>query len=333
MVPMAISSAVTALTAAAFLLLTRNLDENDFGADPADNARLTAQILAELDEPNVADYRTLETMIEEHLTEAQPNALLKEEIKINESSLTSENILIKPSPDLTIEASHLLRNGGQHRAYTLSLHFSPRPRLEGEPVVPWQQCRLKMEWPLPKNVFVDVWRLRRFAGPSIQTASTIVPNAPVWSVRPRHPDIEVGSYAPEAKPFLLTAEVSFSELGPSPLVRDGRLLDSDSPWQLNLHVPDLVVRYQKAANVGDLWAQLHSPPIYLPTPKLHFNCARERRGDRESVADLNVEWRLHRLRPMEISLPIGSASPVIAQITIGSIVTSSLLLLSLLFKF
>ncbi len=337
MVPMALSSAVTLLTGAICFFLARNLNETDFLSDPADNSRLTAQIMAELEEPNVADYSTLEALIEEQLVEEveQFDQEVIEEVAVKETSLTSEDVPVeKSAPDLVIEAIHNLRNsGGQHRSYALSLHFSPRPRLEAERSIPWTRCSLRMEWPLPRNVFVDVWTLRRLAAKSegsLVQKSTIVANSPLWQVKPRHPDIEAGAYdQTRAKPFLLTAEVSFRELGPSPLVKDGRLLDEDAPWDLELVVPDLVVRYQAAQDVGNFLAKLNSPSIYLPTPSLHFTCGR---GDEGSVRALDVEWRLHRLRPIELSLPIGSASPLIGQFTMATLSTASLLLITLLLR-
>ena len=340
---MAISSAVTLLTATACFFLAKNLKESDFLSDPADNANLTAQIMAELEEPNVADYRMLEALIEEQLEDASlatdsaavaAAEVVVEQVKVKESSVTSEDVPVqKSSPDLVIEATHLLLNSGQHRSYALSVHFSPRPRLEAERSIPWTRCNLRMEWPLPRNVFVDVWTLRRLSGKSHLpgSGSTIVASPPVWQVKPRHPDIEAGAYdQSRAKPFLLTADVSFTELGPSPLVKDGRLLDADAPWNLELLVPDLVVRYQAAQVVDSFLAQLQSPQFYLPAPSLHFSCGRL---DERSVRDLDVQWRLHRLRPIEVSLPVGSASPMVGQVTIGTVCTAAVLLISLLLKY
>lgn len=371
MVPMALSSGVTLLTAAACFFLARNLNEADFISDPTDNARLTEQILAEVEEPNVADYRVLEDRIEEQLQPAEEVAAVEdeEEEKVSEkdkdtasssspsdsptngkeenisdstSSESAAELKAQPEkeahqPDLVIEASHLLKNSGQHRAYSLSLHFNPRSRLEAEHAVPWTRCNLRMEWPLPRNVFVDVWSLRRQSAKSSasrraveDSASTIVPSQPVWQVKPRHPDIEAGAYdQTRAKPFLLIADVAFSELGPSPFVKDGRLLDVDAPWRMDLQVPDLVVRYQAAQDSGaNFLAQLTSPRFYLPPPSLQFTC------DQESshAGDVNVQWRLDHLRPLELSLPVGAASPVVGQFTIGTITTAALLLITLLLK-
>jgi hypothetical protein len=349
MVPMALSSAVTVLTATVCYFLARNLNETDFISDPADNARLTAQIMAEVEadedeeSDNVADYRTLEALIEEQLT-AEPGGPEAVKVPVKETSFTSQDVPVqKSSPDLVIEAIHHLRNsGGQHRSYALSLHFSPRPRLEAERAIPWTKCHLRVEWPLPRSVFVDVWALRRSAGKSgddvsplqqQQQKSTIVATSPLWQVKPRHPDIEAGAFdLSRAKPFLLTADLSFRELGVSPLVRDGRLLDADAPWDMELSVPDLVVRYQAAQAASHLLAQVQSAPIYLPAPALRFTCARGPQEEISVVRELELEWRLHRLRPIEISLPVGAATPFVGQFTFGMISASSLLLISLLLK-
>lgn len=349
-----ISSAVTAVTATLFVLIVRNLNERtDSDLEKTSNEALSNAILEELasdsvqnDIENEIDYELLEEKFK--IFENSDNFVIEEpfedekegevEVKIVEST----GCLIEPQADLTIEATHNLRNSGQHRPYTLSLHFTPRPRGEKEAPIPWTHCKLNMEWPLPKNVFVDVWALRRLTPFTIDHSpahvlnpSSIVSGLPLWSVKPRHPDLEVGAYDPKARPFILTADVPFRldrESSESPRIEGGKLVHADAPWNLDLHVPDLAVRYQSAAR-GHLFQQHPNRVFYLPAPNLHFKCVRP--GDEKDggLHDLHVDWQLNRLRPIQISLPIGSATPVVAHVTMASIFFSSLFLLITLFKF
>lgn len=344
-----VSLAVAFATAGAFLFLTRDLQHEGLAVSSLSNARLAQAIFAEIaetEETHVADFEQLEGLLEGLLEEQlrPTEATAQSSVRMDESEVTVEDVVaggVPPRPaDITIEATHNLQNAGQHRPYTLSLHFSPRPRLEDEQPIPWTACVLRVEWPLPRGVFVDVWSLRRLAPftiathPSVLeaagavTPSTINAMLPVWSARPRHPDLEAPAYGDCARPFVLTAEVSFAEAGASPMVRDGRLLDADAPWNLDIRIPDLVVRYQQPV-AGRLWDRVVSKPVYIPAPQLHFQCMRP---DDSAVSSLRVAFHTHRLRPLVVSLPVGAATLLVGAMTMLSVAISSLLVLVVLLR-
>ena len=344
-----ISSIVTAATATIFVFIIRNLEET--GPKEAGNANLTnealsSEILSELSveiEANEADYEILEEKLK-ILESAEPENYeemeKKEIVEVYESQSGASFIssFTSPQTDLTIEATHNLRSSGQHRPYTLSLHFTPRPRGDKEPPIPWTGCKLNVEWPLPRNVFVDVWALRRLAPFTIDhypshtlNPSNIVAGLPLWSVKPKHPDIEVGAYDRKARPFVLTAQVPFrlDRESETPRIENGKLVHADAPWNLDLHVPDLVVRYQTAVR-GSLFQKHPNKVAYLPAPNLHFNCLRPEESS--GPDSMHVEWQLNRLKPLQISLPVGSATPLVSHVTISSVLFSSLFLFIALLK-
>lgn len=350
----AISSAVTVVTATLFILIARNLNEKT-ETDEHSNEALSRAILSELaadlnEADNEIDYELLEEKFKvfensdnfNFSQEVEETTSEKEQQQVEVKIVESSGCLIEPQADLTIEATHKLKNNGQHRPYTLSLHFNPRPRAEKESPIPWTHCKLNLEWPLPKNVFVDVWSLRRLAPFTIDhypshvlNPSSIVAGLPFWSVKPRHPDLEVGVYDPKARPFILTAQVPFridQESLESPRIEGGKLVHADAPWNLDLHVPDLVVRYQPAVR-GSLFQNHPNRIAYLPAPNLHFQCSRPGEDQQSGLQDLHVDWQLNRLRPLQISLPVGSATPVVGHVTMASILFSSLFLLITLYKF
>ena len=264
-----------------------------------------------------------------------------EEVKVGEDAGNFKAVLEEPQADLTIEANQNLKNSGQHRPYTLSLNFIPRPRGEKEDPIPWKSCKLQVEWPLPRNVFIDVWSLRRLAPFTIDqypshvlNPSNVIAGLPQWSVKPRHPDLEVGMYDPKARPFILTAQVPFrfDRDSESSRIEGGKLFHADAPWNLDLHVPDLVIRYQSAVP-GTLFQKHPNKVSYLPAPNLNFKCVRPEDDQGVVINDLHVDWQLNRLRPLQISLPIGSATPLVGHLTMASVFFSSLFLLTTLFKF
>lgn len=346
-----ISSAVTALTAGLFVLIVRNLqgDNLNYGGEENSNEFLSQAILEELaadvvvvPKENEIDYELLEESlklidsVEDDYGESEDMKLTageasKVEVKIVES--TNLSGINEGQSDLTIEATHNIKNAGQHRPYTLSLHFMPRPR---EKPIPWTQCKLQVEWPLPKNVFVDVWSLRRLAPFTIDhypshvlNPSSIVAGIPSWSVKPRHPDLEAGSYGAKARPFILAADVPFryDRESEGSRIEGGKLVHVNAPWNLDLHVPDLMIRYQPAVK-GSLFQKHARKAAFLPAPKLHFKCQ-----SHEPEEDFHVEWQLNRLRPLQISLPVGSATATVSHATMASVLFSSLFLLTVLFKF
>ena len=345
-------------------MIARNIQEKE--SDNSEEKRLTnealsAAIIAELeseisDDSNEIDYELLEEKFK--VLEAEESSKIyvegeeavdegkivemKDEIPIEEKSIGDEIIdssLSGNPADLFIEASHSLKNAGQHRSYTLSVHFTPSLRVEDKSPIPWQRCRLNVEWPLPRTVFVDVWALRRLSGFTVDNYSShvlspsgISAGFPLWSVKPRHPDLEVGSYDSKAKPFILIAEIPFKRDKDLMQIQiaDGKLYNPNSPWSLDLHVPDLVVRYQ-AASRGSLFQGQRSKISYLPAPNLSFKCqSSERDSDPESI---HVEWHLNHLRPLKISIPVGSANSNVPHFTMASILISSLFLLISLYKF
>ncbi len=330
------STAVTATTVAAFFLIIKNLQLSENSEENSVNEALNSTILAELaskeetEESNEVDFEQLEEQFkaleaEESLKEEQENENQSENNDSDQNSfadLTGN----EPLADLSIEASHKLGNAGQHRPYTLSLHFTPRPR--GDNPIPWNECQLNMEWPLPKNVLVDVWSLRRLTPFTVENdpghflnPSSVSAGLPSWSVKPRHPDLEVGSYDAKARPFILTAQVPFSAEGGS-RIENGKLVQIEAPWNLDLHVPDLFVRYQPAVE-GNLFQKHPNRVAYIPAPNLHFSCPGE----------VQIDWQLGRLRPLKISLPVGSATPFVSHVTVASVIFSSIFLLMTLMKF
>lgn len=357
MIPIeAISSVVTAVTATIFILIIKNLKENnskDF--EKYSNELISQEILTELAadsynenfNENEIDYELLEEKFKllENLDKNEFIEEMKgeEEIEISEVKIVESktiNNFIESQADLLIEATHNLKNSGQHRPYTLSLHFTPRPRGEKELPIPWTHCKLHVEWPLPKNVFIDVWSLKRLTSFTIDhypshvlNPSNIIAGTPGWSVKPRHPDLEVGSYDPKARPFILTADIPFrhDRASDSSRIEGGKLFHTDAPWNLDLHVPDLVIRYQQPKR-GTLFQKHPNRVAFLPAPNLQFKCVRPDEQD-SAPTDLHVDWQLNRLRPLQVTLPIGSATPVIGHVTIASVFLSSLFLLVTLFKF
>ena len=340
------STAVTATTAAAFFLIVRNLqsdyeNENENSSTEAMNSTILAELETTVDEEsNEVDFELLEKQFIE--IEAQETANDAEDysepfngepvIDDIESGPVEETVHVASelSADLSIEVSHKLSNSGQHRPYTLSLHFTPRPR-GGNAPIPWNECKLNLEWPLPKNVLIDVWSLRRLTPFTVENDSGHVLNPssvsaglPFWSVKPRHPDIEVGAYDPKARPFILTAQVPFKveNDAKSSRIENGKLVQIEAPWNLDLHVPDLFVRYQ-TAQPGHLFQKHSSKVSYIPTPNLQFTCPEE----------LQIDWQMNRLRPLKISLPVGSATPIVSHVTVASVLFSSIFLLLTLFKF
>ena len=238
--------------------------------------------------------------------------------------------MIEPQSDLTIEATHKLINSGQHRPYTLSLHFTPRPRGEKETNIPWNQCKLKVEWPLPGSVLIDVWSLKRLTpftmGQSL-SQSNVKAGLPTWTVKPRQPDLEVGAYESKAKPFILTAEIPFRIDGrEDSRLENGRLIHLNADWNLNLNIPDLVIRYQ-SAQIGSVFKIHPNKVAYLPAPNVKFNCFHS------NEEEMHVDWQINRLRPLQISLPIGSATPLVSHVTFASVILSSLFLMFTLWKF
>lgn len=359
----AFSSVVTAITAIAFFLIIRKLEpklekEKENFEIKAMNSTCLAELAMTVDqEANEVDFELLEKQFAELEAEetAKEAAYIEGEMVSSEPISSSEpfadgtvtneslsepaspvNIPIsEPLADLSIEVSQKLSNSGQHRPYTLSLHFTPRPR--GDRVIPWNDCKLNLEWPLPKNVLIDVWSLRRLAPFTIENDSGHVLNPssvsaglPFWSVKPRHPDIEVGAYDPKARPFILTAQVPFKVQGVASRIENGKLVQIDAPWNLDLHVPDLFVRYQPAQK-GHLFQKHSSKSFYIPTPNLHFTCP-ESTAAAEAEA-LQIDWQMGRLRPLKISLPVGSATPIVSHVTVASVIFSSIFLLVTLFKF
>lgn len=350
----AISSIVTILTIVTFIFIIKR-ENFDFstGATISSTEKLNLQLIQEiytelrtetLDDLNLneyeADYELLEGKFElleekekenEEEFEGLGSNPLEREINKAKAEAESESFLnreieIEESVDLVIEATHNLKNSGQHRPYTLSVHFSPRSK------IPWNQCKLMIEWPLPRNVFIDVWALRRLSPFTVEHLSDqngVYALFPFWSVKPRHPDLEVGAYDQRARPFILIAEIPFKEQDQSPTIRLGKLLDSSAPWNLNVHVPDLVVRYQKA-QVGGLFEQHRNKKTFLPAPELAFRC---HMSDSQSDDDFKIDWNTHKLRPLAVSIPIGSANPLVAHITLGSVIFCSLALIVSLIKF
>ena len=314
--------------------------DNEIVTNEALNSAILAELSAET-EANEIDYELLEEKLklldyEDNFVEIE--AEKKEIVEVFETQSSQSNDVASVS-DLTIEVTHNIRNKGQHRPYTISMHFMPRPRGEKESPIPWTNCKLNVEWPLPRNVLVDVWALRRLTPftvdhyPShVLNPSNIVAGLPVWSVKPKHPDLEVGAYDRKARPFILTAEVPFRLDRDTPVARieNGKLVHADAPWNLDLHVPDVFVRYQAAVR-GSLFQKHPNKAAYLPAPSLHFNCVRtEEAGGPESI---HVDWQLNRMRPLQISLPVGSATPLVSQVTITSVLISSLFLFITLLKF
>jgi hypothetical protein len=345
------SSVITATTVAAFFLIIRNL-ETDIKKENLKGEVMNSTILEELamggadEESNEVDFESLESQFvaleaEEMAKEAAEESRESEQVSRESEQVSREPIDNKDEPiasdaeisnseplaDLTIEVSHKLSNSGQHRPYTLSIHFTPRPRGDGP--IPWSECKLNLEWPLPKNVLVDVWSLRRLSPFTVENdsghvlnPSSVSADLPFWSVKPRHPDIEVGAYDPKARPFILTAQVPFKVDGEGSRIENGKLVQIDAPWNLDLHVPDLLVRYQ-AARPGHLFQKHSSKSFYIPTPNLQLTCPEE----------LQIDWQMSRLRPLKISLPIGSATPIVSHVTVVSVLLSSIFLLVTLFKF
>lgn len=350
----AISSAVTAVTASIFILIVRNLQEkeenNEGEQEFISNEQLSAAILSELsadieeENSNEIDFELLEEKFKvleaEELGKVESGEGNLVEVDESESvSFTSK--AAESQADLLIEATHNLRNSGQHRPYTLSLHFMPRPRGESETPIPWRHCKLQLEWPLPRSVFVDVWALRRltpftvdYYSSHVLNPSSVVAGMPSWSVKPRHPDLEVGAYDAKARPFVLTAQVPFriDKDSSTPRVENGKLVHVDAPWNLDLHVPDLVMRYQAAAR-GGLFEKHASRITYIPAPNLHLKCVRVEDELHSGLDNLQIEWQLNRLRPLQLSLPIGSATPIVSHVTAASVIFSSLFLLVILLKF
>ena len=349
------STAVTATTAAAFFLIVRNLQtdhENENSSTEAMNSTILAELETTVDEEsNEVDFELLEKQFiaiealetakdAEEYSEPVNGEPIIEEITFNDEPVIevvdsepveeTVHVASEPSADLSIEVSHRLSNSGQHRPYTLSLHFTPRPR-GGNVPIPWNECKLNLEWPLPKNVLIDVWSLRRLTPFTVENDSGHVLNPssvsaglPFWSVKPRHPDIEVGAYDPKARPFILTAQVPFKveNDAKSSRIENGKLVQIEAPWNLDLHVPDLFVRYQ-TAQPGHLFQKHSSKVSYIPTPNLQFTCPEE----------LQIDWQMNRLRPLRISLPVGSATPIVSHVTVASVLFSSIFLLLTLFKF
>lgn len=345
------SAAVTAITATVFFLIVRNLQsyyenetKNETEAENLLTQVMNSTILAELaatadEESNEIDFELLEKQFLAIEAEEAANEPLEGESVIDsaESDPIEETVHVvsepepepEPLTDLSIEVSHKLSNSGQHRPYTLSLHFSPRPRGDGP--IPWNDCKLNVKWPLPKSVLIDVWSLRRLTAFTVENESGHVLNPssvsagpPFWSVKPRHPDIEVGAYDPKARPFILTAQVPFKAEADGKISRieNGKLVQIDAPWNLDLHVPDLFVRYQ-TAQLGGLFQKHSSKVSYIPAPNLQFICPE----------DVRLDWQISRLRPLKISLPVGSATGIVSHVTVASVLFCSIFLLLTLFKF
>ena len=344
------STAVTATTVAAFFLIVKNLEisekENKSSSDGEgnlSNEALSSAILAELaaveEESNEIDFELLEEQFKvieaEESVKEEPteiNSVEEGDIPTTESLHSTENTAKNgaSNADISIEVSHKLSNAGQHRPYILSLHFTPRPR--GDKPIPWNECKLNFEWPLPKNVLIDVWSLRRLTPFTIESdsghlmnPSSVSAGYPSWSVKPRHPDLEVGAYDPKARPFVLTAQIPFkttASSGDLSRIENGKLVQIDAPWNLDLHVPDLFVRYQTAQR-GNLFQKHANKVSYIPAPNLHFSCPEE----------LQIDWQMDRLRPLKISLPVGSATPIVAHVTVASVLFSSIFLLVTILKF
>ena len=129
-----VSSIVTAATASIFVLIIRNLDEkpatdNETVTNEALNSAILAELSAET-EANEIDYELLEEKLK--LLDCEDNfvdieAEKKETVEVFETQSSQSNDVASVS-DLTIEVTHNIRNKGQHRPYTLSMHFMPRPK-------------------------------------------------------------------------------------------------------------------------------------------------------------------------------------------------------------
>lgn len=351
-----LSSVVTAITASIFFLIVIILKDEETSVKGKEqngqsNEQPSSSILAELsaeresaegDDSNEIDFELLEEKfklleaeqnqkIEETFEDSEKNNTEQDEKESEIGSFTASKASNEPQADLTIEASHSLKNSGQHRQYSLSLNIIPRPRGEFEKVIPWDTCKLHLEWPLPRSVFVDVWALRRLAPFTIDqkswhvlNPSSVTAKIPSWSVKPRHPNLEVGVYDVKARPFVLTAQVSFEIASSGPKVVNGKLIHVDAPWNLDLHVPDVMVRYQSAV-IGGLFEKHEKKVTYLPAPNLHLKC--------EENNNFEIDWQLNRLRPLQVSLPVGSATPIVSHVTAISVIFSSIFLLVTLFKF
>jgi hypothetical protein len=332
----ALSSAVTALTATLFLLIVKNnspptsedsetevpllLSEdanevdfelleatlqaaNEIGAQQHEVAEQLAQLSNEED----SKQSTRQSQEETKQSTRQSQVEKEEEISVLNDSHT------EPSADLSIEARHELSGLGQHRRYKLSLRLQPRARGDFESPIDWSTCKLNVEWPLPRNVLVDVWALRRLTpftlsvDEELNALASITAALPQWSVKPRQPDLEVGAYDPKARPFIVSAQVAFKTV---------KSVDSKTPWSFELIIPDLFVRYQSAQSGG----LADSKVFYLPPPNMKFDCGQ-------------VDWHLDLLRPLQVSLPVASANNFIPHATMASVLLSSVSLLACLWKF
>ena len=344
-----VSSLVTIVTSTIFIFITKNLsiETENYDNFNNENEKLTinadkisfSELVEGNENSNEIDFELLEEkfkLLEESEIIVDSNDEKESEIVDSnedeiicedENSKSTTNLKdssLQDSSGLSIKATHKLLNSGQHRSYILSLNFNPRSSSS----IPWSNCKLKLQWPLPRNVLVDVWALRRlgpftikqFPGGALNPGGVKV-NFPVWSVKPRHPDLEIGAYDPKARPFILTAEISFTKnsYGGQIEINDGKLVNSNAPWNMNLHVPDVFIRYQTPVP-GSLFQKHPNKISYLPTPQLQFICD-------DDVETLHVDWQLNQLRPLQISLPIGSANPLVAHVTSASVVLCSLLLL------
>jgi len=138
--------------------------------------------------------------------------------------------------DIRLSPSHHLFPNGLHSSYKISIGMRPeRDGLAG--------CLLSASWPIPKELIVDPWILRRL---------TDLP----WTVTDLI-DIEAPAYSTKAKEYLLSVSVPISALA-----------FRNATSTLTIEIPDIVSRYQLISSPEE---GQYGEAVF-PVPQLTFTC-------------------------------------------------------------
>lgn len=225
-----------------------------------------------------------------------------------------------------LPASSSTTISGFHLACSVSLRIIERQRID------WQDCRLLVRWSLPRDIIVDVGLLnnvhhgaeRRTWFEVVGVKGKRVGMRVQWNAS-RDVDLESPVYAlfdDNDYFLLLTAEVHFEhnlwKLRTPESTRNVYGVD-EVKYDATLHVPGLLIRYQRPLSSSAVLASARSPEIIVPRPTFDFVC---NRSDSKVIVDIGTKGveKMQRVVTVPVAYPayrIGAKEAMLATLGVG----------------